>query len=93
MIVAFIGHLPMDIWSHLELNYKTGLFHLHQIAGIARCIWTTSDFREPAVYLVTSIRGTPVSCLLIIKYQSMWPYMNLFNKTLIFANTSPTLRL
>ena len=34
---------------------------------------TTFDFREPAVYLVTSIRGTPVSCLLIIKYRSMWP--------------------
>ena len=42
--------------------------HLHQIAGLAGCILTTSDFREPAVYLVTSIRGTPVSCLLVIRY-------------------------
>ena len=67
----------MDILSHLELNYKTGLLHLCQIAGMAGCILTTgtSNFREPAVYLVTSIRGIPVSCLLIIKYRSMWPYM------------------
>ena len=55
MIVASIGHLQMDIWSHAELNYKTGLLHLHQIAGMAGCILTNSDFREPAVYLVTSI--------------------------------------
>ena len=75
MIVASIGHLQMDIWSHLELNYKTGLLYLCQIAGMAGCILTTSDFREPAVYFVTSIRGTPVSCLLIIKYRSMWSYM------------------
>ena len=75
MIVASVGHHQMDICSHLELNYKTGLLHLGQIAGMAGCILTTSDFREPAVYLVTSIRGTPVSCLLIIKYRSMWPYM------------------
>ena len=63
MIVASVGHLQMDILSHVELNYKTGHLHLCQIAGIAGCILTTSDFREPAVYLVTSIRGTPVSCL------------------------------
>ena len=68
----------MDIWSHLELNYKTGLLHLHQIAGAAGFILTTSDFREPAVYLFTSIRGTSVSCLLIIKYRSIWPYMKQF---------------
>ena len=75
MIVASIGHFQMDIWSHLELNYKTGLVHLCQIAGMAGCILTTSDFREPDVYFVTSIRGTPGSCLLIIKYRSVWPYM------------------
>ena len=48
MILASIGHLQMDIWSHVELN-------LRQIAGMAGCILTYSDFREPAVYLVTSI--------------------------------------
>ena len=80
MIVASIGHLQMDIWSHLELNYKAGLLHLHQIAGMAGCILTTSDFRQPAVYLVTAIRSTPVSCLVIIKYRSMWSYMNTVEK-------------
>ena len=64
MTVAF----QMDISSHLELNFKTGLLHLRRIAGMAGCILTTSDFREPAVYLVTSIRGTPV-CIMLTDYQ------------------------
>ena len=35
---------------------------MRQIAGMAGCILSTSNFRELAVCLVTSIRGTPVSC-------------------------------
>ena len=34
----------------------------------------SSDSGELAVYLVTFIRGTPVSCLLIIEDPSIWPY-------------------
>ena len=40
VIVASIRHLQMDIWQHLEINYKTGLL----LGGIHeykfKCIWS-----------------------------------------------------
>ena len=47
MIVASIGHLQMDIWSHLELNYKTGLLHLRQIEGFMQVYEGFIHDRDP----------------------------------------------
>ena len=77
MIVASIGYLhiraKLQDWTFLESSMSINLNASNCEYGWL--YFNASNFRELAVYLVTSVRGTPISCLLIIEYRSIWPYM------------------